>query len=37
MMDKGKIVQIGTHMELLQQPGLYRTLWNQHQVEELLH
>ncbi|MCP6761066.1 MAG: ABC transporter ATP-binding protein/permease [Fischerella sp. CENA71] len=37
VMDKGKIVQIGTHAELLQQPGLYRTLWSQHQVEELLH
>jgi ATP-binding cassette, subfamily B, multidrug efflux pump len=37
VMDKGKIVQIGTHGELIQQQGLYRTLWSQHQVEELLH
>jgi ATP-binding cassette, subfamily B, multidrug efflux pump len=37
VMDKGKIVQIGTHAELIQQQGLYRTLWSQHQVEELLH
>ncbi|ARV60028.1 hypothetical protein BZZ01_16600 [Nostocales cyanobacterium HT-58-2] len=37
VMDKGKIVQTGTQIELLQQPGLYRTLWSQHQVEELLH
>ncbi|MFH7026516.1 MAG: ABC transporter ATP-binding protein [Heteroscytonema crispum UTEX LB 1556] len=37
VMDKGEIVQIGTHSELVQQPGLYRTLWSQHQVEELLH
>lgn len=37
VMDKGKIVQKGTQVELLQQPGLYRTLWSQHQVEELLH
>ncbi|WP_017318263.1 ABC transporter ATP-binding protein [Mastigocladopsis repens] len=37
VMDKGKIVQIGTQIELLQEPGLYRTLWSQHQVEELLH
>ncbi|MER3589391.1 MAG: hypothetical protein C4322_16835, partial [Mastigocladus sp. ERB_26_1] len=37
VMDKGKIVQTGTQTELLQQPGLYRTLWSQHQVEELLH
>ncbi len=37
VMDQGKIIQIGTQIELLQQPGLYRTLWSQHQVEELLH
>ncbi|MDJ0620214.1 MAG: ABC transporter ATP-binding protein [Calothrix sp. MO_192.B10] len=37
VMDKGEIVQIGTQIELLQQPGLYRTLWSQHKVEELLH
>ncbi|MBW4672025.1 MAG: ABC transporter ATP-binding protein/permease [Cyanomargarita calcarea GSE-NOS-MK-12-04C] len=37
VMDKGQIVQIGTQVELLQQSGLYRTLWSQHQVEELLH
>ncbi|MGJ5630892.1 ABC transporter ATP-binding protein [Nostoc sp. CALU 1950] len=36
VMEKGKIVQIGNHLELLQQQGLYRTLWSQHQVEELL-
>jgi ATP-binding cassette subfamily B protein len=36
VMDQGKIVQIGHHLELLEQPGLYKTLWNQHQVEELL-
>ncbi|AFZ57739.1 ABC transporter ATP-binding protein [Anabaena cylindrica FACHB-243] len=37
VMDKGKIVQVGNHMELLEQPGLYQKLWSQHQVEELLH
>ncbi|MUG97587.1 ATP-binding cassette domain-containing protein [Scytonema sp. UIC 10036] len=37
VMDKGKIVQTGTQLELLQQPGLYKKLWSQHQVEELLH
>ncbi|MBN3899550.1 MAG: ABC transporter ATP-binding protein [Nostoc sp. NOS(2021)] len=37
VMEKGKIVQRGNHLELLQQQGLYRTLWSQHQVEELLH
>ncbi|MUL39498.1 ABC transporter ATP-binding protein [Gloeocapsopsis dulcis] len=36
VMDRGQIVQTGTHAELLQQPGLYRTLWNQHQMKELL-
>ena len=36
VMDKGQIVQIGKHSELLQTEGLYRTLWSQHQVEELL-
>jgi ATP-binding cassette subfamily B multidrug efflux pump len=37
VMDKGKIVQTGNHLELVQQDGLYRNLWSQHQVEELLH
>lgn len=36
VMDKGKIVQAGNHVQLLQKPGLYRNLWSQHQVEELL-
>ncbi|MBK1990390.1 ABC transporter ATP-binding protein [Sphaerospermopsis aphanizomenoides BCCUSP55] len=36
VMDQGKIVQIGKHTELLEEPGLYKTLWSQHQVEELL-
>jgi ATP-binding cassette subfamily B protein len=37
VMEQGKIVQMGHHTELLEQPGIYKTLWNQHQVEELLH
>ncbi|MEH1870460.1 ABC transporter ATP-binding protein [Nostoc sp.] len=37
VMEKGIIVQTGNHLQLLQQEGLYRTLWSQHQVEELLH
>ncbi|MEH2141653.1 ABC transporter ATP-binding protein [Nostoc sp.] len=37
VMEKGRIVQIGNHSQLVQQQGLYRTLWSQHQVEELLH
>lgn len=36
VMDKGRIVQTGTHQELIQQPGLYQSLWNQHKLEELL-
>ena len=36
VMDKGEIVQSGTHSELLLQSGLYRSLWNRHQMEELL-
>ncbi len=36
VMDQGKIVQTGTHRELLQQQGLYQSLWNQHKLEELL-
>lgn len=36
VMDKGEIVQSGTHTELLQQAGLYRSLWNQHELKEIL-
>ncbi|WP_267383494.1 ABC transporter ATP-binding protein [Cyanobacterium sp. uoEpiScrs1] len=35
VMDKGKIVQRGTHETLLQQSGLYKSLWDQHQLEEV--
>ena len=27
VMDRGKIVQQGTHAELISQPGLYKKLW----------
>lgn len=37
VMDRGRIVQSGTHDELLHQGGLYQTLWEQHQLEEVLH
>ncbi|MBD2138673.1 ABC transporter ATP-binding protein [Anabaena sp. FACHB-1237] len=37
VMENGKIVQIGNHSQLLAQSGLYRQLWSQHQIEELLH
>ena len=36
VMDQGRIVQEGTHDQLVQQKGLYQSLWNQHQLEELL-
>ncbi|MEW6493704.1 MAG: ABC transporter ATP-binding protein [Cyanobacteriota bacterium] len=36
VMDAGRIVQIGTHAELVASPGLYQSLWNQHTLEELL-
>jgi ATP-binding cassette, subfamily B, multidrug efflux pump len=37
VMDKGEIVQTGTHQELIAQTGLYQWLCNQNQLEELLH
>ena len=36
VMDQGRIVQIGTHQELVRQAGLYQKLWEQHQLEEVL-
>ena len=36
VMDQGEIVQSGTHAELVQQEGLYQTLWNQQKLEEML-
>lgn len=36
VMEQGRIVQAGPHAELIGQPGLYKTLWNQHQLEEIL-
>ena len=37
VMDEGKIVQNGTHETLVQQPGLYQSLWEQHQLKEILN
>jgi ATP-binding cassette, subfamily B, multidrug efflux pump len=37
VMDKGEIVQTGTHAELIDQPGLYQWLWSQNQLEEMLN
>ncbi len=36
VMNHGTITQMGTHAELIEQPGLYQTLWNQHKLEEVL-
>lgn len=36
VMDQGRIVQIGTHAQLIQEKGHYQTLWNLQQLEELL-
>ncbi len=37
VMDKGEIVQSGTHQELIGKSGLYQWLCGQNQLEELLH
>ncbi len=37
VMDQGKIVQNGTHATLLQETGLYQSLWQQHQLKEVLN
>lgn len=36
VMEAGKIIQSGTHTELFSQEGLYKSLWQQHQLEEIL-
>lgn len=36
VMDEGRIVQAGTHDQLVVQPGLYQQLWEQHKLEEVL-
>ncbi len=36
VMDQGRIVQAGTHDELVEQDGLYQSLWQQHQLKEVL-
>jgi len=37
VMDQGKIVQVGTHDELVEQDGLYQSLWQQHRLKEVLN
>jgi ATP-binding cassette subfamily B protein len=36
VMSKGEIVQKGTHQELIEQPGLYQSLWQQQKLEAAL-
>ncbi|WP_317134485.1 ATP-binding cassette domain-containing protein [Leptolyngbya sp. 7M] len=36
VMDHGRIVQAGTHAELLAQDGLYQSLWETHAMEEAI-
>jgi ATP-binding cassette, subfamily B, multidrug efflux pump len=36
VMDQGKIVQNGSHETLVQQTGHYQSLWQQHQLKEVL-
>ncbi len=37
VMDEGKIVQNGTHESLVGEAGLYQSLWQQHQLKEVLN
>ncbi|WP_319420114.1 ABC transporter ATP-binding protein [Pleurocapsa sp. FMAR1] len=37
VMDEGKIVQNGTHESLIKESGLYQSLWQQHQLKEVLN
>ncbi len=37
VMDQGRIVQSGTHSELMKQEGLYRSLWERQQLEAQLN
>ncbi|MBL1208765.1 ABC transporter ATP-binding protein [Geminocystis sp. GBBB08] len=36
VMEAGKIIQSGNHEELFAQQGLYKSLWQQHQLQEIL-
>ena len=37
VMDRGKIVQNGTHTALVKEVGVYQSLWQQHQLKEVLN
>ncbi|APB34839.1 cyclic nucleotide-binding protein [Gloeomargarita lithophora Alchichica-D10] len=34
VLSQGRVVQMGTHRELVQQPGLYQELWQKYQFEQ---
>lgn len=34
VLDQGQIVQSGTHAELVEESGLYRSLWEKHKLEQ---
>ena len=36
VMDRGEIIQSGTHQQLIETSGLYKNLWLQHQLAEIL-
>jgi ATP-binding cassette, subfamily B, multidrug efflux pump len=36
VMDRGEIVQSGSHQDLIEKEGLYRWLWSQNQLAEML-
>ena len=36
VMDQGHIAQTGSHNTLVNKPGLYQQLWNQHKLKEVL-
>ena len=35
VLDQGRIVQVGTHTELVNQSGLYQSLWEKHKLEQV--
>jgi ATP-binding cassette subfamily B protein len=37
VMDQGRIVQVGNHAALMEQEGLYRSLWDRQTLEAVLH
>jgi ATP-binding cassette, subfamily B, multidrug efflux pump len=37
VMDRGQIVQKGTHEELVARAGLYQSLWQQHRLKEIFN